>query len=177
MQLDSKNSSIFAVAELFPVPLVDTGEVNDNDLNHDFVDSHLFGSAKDIVDDLSCVCLEVSCCQFLGKIFSIFFLKSPAANFLGIYSQNSVLKSPAANFWGKYSQYSVFFKHQDILGVKEQVHAQCYNIFIASFFFASSNKNCTRRKKVTIPKHLENLNKASYSAESDMSAIRLRMQQ
>ena len=108
MQLDSKNSSIFAVAELFPVPLVDTGDDNDNDLHHDFVDSHLVGSAKDIMDDLSCVCLEVSCCQFLGKIFSIFFLKSPAANFLGIYSQNSVLKSPAANFWGKYSQYSVF---------------------------------------------------------------------
>ena len=72
MHLDSKNSSIFVVAELFPVPLVDTGDDNDNDLNHDFVDGHLVGSAKDIVDDLSCVCLEVSCCQFLGKIFSIF---------------------------------------------------------------------------------------------------------
>ena len=107
MQLDSKNSSIFAIAELFPVPLVDTGDDNDIDLHHDFVDGHLVSSAKDIVDDLSCVCLEVSCCQFLGKIFSIFFLKSPAANFLGIYSQNSVLKSPAASFWGKYSQYSV----------------------------------------------------------------------
>ena len=93
MQLDSKNSSIFAVAELFPVPLVDTGDDSDNDLHHDFVDGHLVGSAKDIVDDLSCVCLEVSCCQFLGKIFSIFFLKAPAAN-----------------FWGKYSQYSVFFQ-------------------------------------------------------------------
>ena len=72
MQLDSKNSSIFAVAELFPVPLVDTGDDNDNDLHHDFVDSHLVGSAKDIVDDLSSVCLEVSCCQFLGEVFSIF---------------------------------------------------------------------------------------------------------
>ena len=118
MQLDSKNSSIFAIAELFPVPLVDTGDDNDNDNDNDddFVDGHLVGSAKDIVDDLSCVCLEVSCCQFLGKIFSIFFLKSPAANFLGIYSQNSVLKSPAANFWGKYSQYYVFFQASGYIG-------------------------------------------------------------
>ena len=142
MQLDSKNSSIFAVAELFPVPLVDTGDDNDNDLHHDFVDSHLVGSAKDIMDDLSCVCLEVSCCQFLGKIFSIFFLKSPAANFLGEIFSIFCFEISCCQFLGKkFSKFCFeisccqflgeifsifcFFKHQDILGVKEQVHAQC----------------------------------------------------
>ena len=48
--------------------LVDAGDDDDQY----FVDGHLVGSAKDIVDNLSSVCLEVSCCQFLGKIFSIF---------------------------------------------------------------------------------------------------------
>ena len=160
-----------------PVPLFDAGDDDDKDLHHYIMDGHLVGSAKDIVDDLSCVCLEVSCCQFLGKIFSIFFLKSPAANFLGEIFSIFCFEISCCQFLGEIFSIFCFFKHQDILGVKEQVHAQCYNIFIAIFFFASSNKSCTRRKKVTIPKHLENLNKTSYSAESDMSAIRLRMQQ
>ena len=55
-----------------PVPLFDAGDDDDKDLHHYIMDGHLVGSAKDIVDDLSSVCLEVSCCQFLGEVLSIF---------------------------------------------------------------------------------------------------------